>query len=139
MKTTEQIYQHFAQNGVYLPEKQLEEVKELIDSSLEKHGYFGAITLAERLVAQIGHLHKDKNKGAFKPINLHDEWTDKSSKAVIQMDPETEEFVDEHPSLYAAAAALGLSRQACGNISLACRNGGTRYKYKWKFADEKEN
>ena len=97
-----------------------------------KEGYFAGVNYLEQM-AKIMKYPSKKTAAFNNLVSLHEEWARQSSKKVAQIEPSTNEVVAHHESLYAAAAALGLSRQACGNISLACRNGGTRYKFKWKF------
>ena len=76
----------------------------------------------------------------FQAIYSIDEWAQlnniqkkiKRSCPVIQINAETGETI-EHASYYQATKSLSISKNCCGNISVAAKNGKVAYGFKWKI------
>lgn len=133
MKTKKELYLHLAENcKIYLPNYQLDLAFDMLENR-QKKSVFSVLYKIE----SDARFTKCKNAlmGAYTIENKHIEWAASASKAVIQLDKETGEEVGRHDSLYAAAVAVGKSKNFSGNISDVCNNKAkSSCGFKWKWA-----
>lgn len=121
------------QHNVYLPTYQLELLHQSVSEKINKGiSFFEILYQIESDKSLM--KYKNKKKGAYSVDNAHVKWTDKSSRKVAQIDLITGKVIEKHKSLYAAAKAIGVSPDYCGNISNAA-NGKIKSAcgFSWKF------
>lgn len=112
----------------------------------DKNPFYGKKHTEETKLYQSNHMLQrmedtTKKYGENKDMTLKDYLRQKSSKPVLQIDPNTNEIIAEYPSAREAARAIGKPKIFYG-ISNVCKgfnsDGSTATKaggYKWKFKE----
>lgn len=126
--TRKEIYKLFATRGLYLPKYQLDLVESDMRSRINKGESIFTILYDYEKRNDFNHF-TDKAKGQYV---LEKSDIERVRRPIIRIDDVGNEKV--YDSVYAAAKDLGLTKNACGNITKAA-SGKTNvaYKFKWKW------
>lgn len=128
MNTRKELFELLAEQGVYLPNYQLDKAEEMLKALTRTEGYFTAIQLTEE--CWVNTSYSDKEKGAYMTENRHKQIFQSIKKRIVGVDKEGNSI--EFDSIYAAAIGLKNNKSCAGNISDALKGKKkSAYGYKW--------
>jgi hypothetical protein len=126
--TRKELFELIAEQGVYLPNYQLDKAEEMLKSLTKTEGYFKAIQLVEE--CWVNTEYKEPAKGAYMTQDRHRQALQNVKKRIVGVDKEGNTV--EFDSIYAAAMSLKGNKSCAGNISDALKGRKkTAYSYKW--------